>query len=133
VDQSVKRYDNSLKGLIHFSHLSTKIGLEIKAVRPEGVFLFPNFSTQMALKNEYSLDFLVLLYQNKRTRAIFKGKCYSQIVNWTLNKKVKFEIVQFIFSTICNIDPLFFCSNLVQSENKFLCPIKQLPFGRSTY
>jgi hypothetical protein len=39
-------------GLIHFSHLSTKIGSEIKAVRPEGVFLFPNFGTQMALENE---------------------------------------------------------------------------------
>ena len=59
-----------LKGLIHFRHLSAKFGLGIKAVRPEGVFLFPKFGTQMALKNECSLDFLVLLYQNKRTRML---------------------------------------------------------------
>jgi hypothetical protein len=65
-----------LKGLIHFRHLRYKIGLEIKAVRPEGrrvgpVSLFPNFGFQMALKNEFSLDFLVFLYQNKRTRQFF--------------------------------------------------------------
>jgi hypothetical protein len=40
--------------------LSAKFGLGIKAVRPEGVFLFPKFGTQMALKNEYSLDFLTV-------------------------------------------------------------------------
>jgi hypothetical protein len=57
VTYSGKWVDNALKGLIHFRHLSTKIGSEIKAVRPEGrcvgpVSLFPNFGTQMALKNE---------------------------------------------------------------------------------
>jgi hypothetical protein len=49
---SGKWKDRALRGLIHFRHLSAKIGLEIKAVRPEEVFLFPNLGTQMALKNE---------------------------------------------------------------------------------
>jgi hypothetical protein len=70
--------------------LSAKFGLGIKAVRPEGVFLFPKFGTQMALKNEYSLDFLVLLYQNKRTRKIFKMKTLFQ--ESPFDSKLKSEV-----------------------------------------
>jgi hypothetical protein len=52
-----------------------------------------------------ALIFWFFCIKTKERERFLKGKCYSQKVHLTLNRKVKFETVHFTFSTINHMDP----------------------------